>query len=631
MNDFHYKHFLKNRGIVARIIIGAILSAIICFFVGLGVSIAGLFWLGVVWAGWVIFNIAHVIYVIVDGIPNRKGAVRTSSVMKVRTAGPGQAASLNAKDSTIDNMRFDLIEKPVNFRQYILAKKYNRNVLICGTPGSGKSLLTRYLLEQFADHQKVIFNFKARDVYLSLGEDYPIMKMVDSAPNPFVNSEAFTNAFLTAFAIHSPGIQGASVGSIVRDNAKNTKTWSEFSSKLETAKRNTKDKNIQSAITFIQTQTSSLVSKTSTLNIADENIVYDFSGLNDAQKTFYAEVLLRQIWDEIEQHKRKDIIICVDEAHRLTKAGGYTIYVTIAREIRSSGMLWTATQFYTDMGVVVGDFDTQFVFKTTRKEDLDALFAIDHKLSWAASSMPRYTFTDASYGDAGIHYVVPEFRLYYNPEDKQPKYVQIAYDETPPTEQAAATEKAKLDFEQEVWTILSTKDMDYVSNMAKEIQARHPEYAVNTRKDWDNLKLSIRTALLKLENSGDVKHLEKKQEGKTMYFRTSKNMSPEHKEMEEYVKSVLDAKNIRILRVSKSGARPAPDIETPDFDIELETGKKHSIKDLLARLDATTKPTVIVLPNESVLVRYSKLKSKNVHVVSLENFEDYLENQLAKN
>ena len=207
--------------------------------------------------------------------------------------------------------------------------------------------------------------------------------------------------------------------------------------------------------------------------------------------------------------------------------------------------------------------------------------------------------------------------------------IQIASDNQTPT--ATAIAKPKLDLEQEVWTILSTKDMDYVSNMAKEIRARHPEYAVNTRKDRDNLKLSIRTALLKLENNGDVKHLEKKQDGKTMYFRTSKNMSPEHKEMEEYVKSVLNAKNIRILRVSKSGSRPAPDIETPDFDIELETGKKHSIKDLLARLNTATKPIVIVLPNDSVLLRYSKLKSKNVHVVSLENFEDYLENQLVKN
>ncbi|EQD70968.1 hypothetical protein B1B_04712, partial [mine drainage metagenome] len=55
-----------------------------------------------------------------------------------------------------------------------------------------------------------------------------------------------------------------------------------------------------------------------TIEIREENMIFDFSKLNQDSKTFYAEVILRQLWHElIIEEKRHGILICVDEAHRL--------------------------------------------------------------------------------------------------------------------------------------------------------------------------------------------------------------------------------------------------------------------------------------------------------------------------
>lgn len=632
MDDFHHKHFLQTHGIFWRILIMGILTSIIFLFASIIISILTnhASWIVVMLIFWFIFMVIYSLKVIKDNIPNRKGAVRRSSVMETHVVSPGKEAISSKQDSIVRNMRYKLVEKPVDLKNYIL-KKDNRNILICGTPGSGKSLLTRYLLELFNDYQKVIFNFKARDIYLQLGEKYPIFKMKNAAPNPFSDSEAFTNAFMTTFHMNTTGIQGASVESLVRDNAKNTKTWNEFNEKLIKNHRTTKDKNIQAAISYIQTQTVSLISKIAPVELGNNNIVFDFSGLNESQKTFYAELLLRQIWEEIQKGTRNNLILCIDEAHRLTRSGHYTIYREVAREIRAFGFLWTVTQFYTDMNEASGFFDTQFVFKTTEKKDLDALNTIDPKLSWAVSSMPSHTFTDAGYGANGLHYVVPEFILYYTPKDLSPKYInQVA---TPESEEQQVAEQ-KINFDQEVWIIISKNGMDYVYNIAKQIMVKYPNYVYINKKGKNDtrnyVKRKVYYVLQELKNNKLVEKQEKTAKGIVIYAKKQKNMSSDHKYMEKEIISILKSKNIPILKVSKSGGHADPDIETPDLNIEIETGKKHSVKDLKDRLKITTKLTVIILPNDEVLQRYSKFKNKNVHVVSLENFDKYLESQLIK-
>jgi len=59
------------------------------------------------------------------------------------------------------------------------------------------------------------------------------------------------------------------------------------------------------------------------------------------------------------------------------------------------------------------------------------------------------------------------------------------------------------------------------------------------------------------------------------------------------------------LRIDKT----LPDIYTPFFNIECETGFKHDISDLKARLLLSDKPVIVVFPNEKVRERYVRLLS----------------------
>ena len=52
-----------------------------------------------------------------------------------------------------------------------------------------------------------------------------------------------------------------------------------------------------------------------------------------------------------------------------------------------------------------------------------------------------------------------------------------------------------------------------------------------------------------------------------------------------------------------------PDIVTKDFDIEIETGLKHDLKELEKKLANSTKKTYVVVPNETEKGRYEKMDS----------------------
>lgn len=314
-----------------------------------------------------------------------------------------------------------IVPLKVDLLAYIHGKA-NRNVLITGASGQGKSKLSRYLLGIF-DYQKIIFSFKAGDEYLKMGyETVDVSKML---PDPFADTEAFVNAFLVAFPVASVGIQASLVPTNLDRLAKASGSWEEFERNAKAGLGKAGDVNTRSAVAFIQANLGRLVYRTGEFKVGAGNVVFDFSALNDDAKNFYAELVLRQIYSEMEKRLRKDILICVDEAHRLTGSqyGKYhTILVEMSREIRDKGMLWAATQNYTDiLDPIRNQFGTQFLFKTTSEGDQVALRAIDNFLAWTASSLPNHYFIDVQFPN--LHTFIPLY--YYNPKgEKNTTFVQ---------------------------------------------------------------------------------------------------------------------------------------------------------------------------------------------------------------
>jgi energy-coupling factor transporter ATP-binding protein EcfA2 len=494
----------------------------------------------------------------------------------------------------------DLIPVPirnVDLLNYI-KNKPNSNVLICGTSGQGKSRLMRYLLYISTD-RKIIFSYKENDDYLKMG--YPILNIENDLPDPFSDSESFVSAFLITYPISNMGIISQYIPIILREMSKISHDWNDFLSNLEIKLKSSKDQIQRSAYLFIIEHSKSIISKNYTKNIefGNETMVLDFSRLNESSKTFYTELILRLLWKKLTL-ERKNITICIDEAHRLlfNFERYQSIYVEMSREIRAFGKLWTSTQNYSDVpSYVRNQFATQFSFNSSIKEDLDQLGAVDPKLKWAVSNMPMHVFTDVRY--PWNFKVIPEFFINWYPLDfdqYRNKIHLINYN----LEIEKILKSEVLTFEQIVLVIKSNYKID---EKVIEINAKNAIYSLIKEK---RIKKILYT-------------------NKYVYFSkslTSENLSIFHKFMENEIVSLLTEMNIKVEAVATKGNN-LPDIISEKFVIEIETGLKHDTKDLEKRIENGSKPTIIVIPNSKLYKKYKKIK--NAYILEISNLKDFIE------
>ena len=410
---------------------GFILSAVISFF---------LFFFVHGWA--VLFFFAFLAACLAYSLYSPKPKPGVSVVM---VATPYRKIYAARAQGSYEESRYRLARarlSPLGLKGYIHGKS-NRNVLITGSSGQGKSKLTRYLLGEMP-YQKLVFSFKAGEEYLKMG--YAIRDISKSLPNPFSNAEAFISAFVVAFPIGSIGIQASLIPTTLEKLVKKSQSWQDFSKNAERELKTAKEANVRSALSYIKAQAPRLAYSSSGFAIGSETAVLDFSALNDDAKSFYAELALRQVYSEMEQRKRKDVLICIDEAHRLTTGnfGRYhSIIVEMSREIRDKGMLWITTQNYTDIpDSIRNQFASQFMFKSTGQNDMVALKAIEPLLAWTVSSLPNHYFVDAQFQN--LHTFIPVF--YYNPEREVDKAANIVAEAETPKIAGTMPQPSKLEF-----------------------------------------------------------------------------------------------------------------------------------------------------------------------------------------
>ncbi len=508
-----------------------------------------------------------------------------------------------------------------------IESKENANVFTSGASGAGKSSLVRLLLRKFEGQQKVVFSFKVNDTHLRIG--YPVADISELVPNPFTDTEAFVSAFAIAFPVSAIGVTASQIPSLVQELAYGSTSWKDFNRNIERRIGETKDRVQLSALFFIQAQAKSVQledrgKRPHAINQAIHrgmDIVLDFSRLSDPAKAFYAELLLRGIWNELQGRttEAKKTILYVDEAHRLTRGTFekyHSILVEMAREIRASGALWTSTQNYTDIeDRIRNQFATQFVFNTSSKSDLEALKAIDPMLSWTVSGLLKHNFVDAKSKTAHKEIEVFSFGPESESDIRPASLGEFLAGVLP-------HEAETLDYDEAVKEALVKEGVVWVSALASQLSK-------DGIVDKDSAKLKLRDALEKLVNADELQRMkyDGAESGGTvvLYFPKGgdEKVSNLHKYMVKQLVDKLRENNEQVLSIADPG-QSLPDVETESAYFEIETGLKTRTSDLEERISrlSPSKPFFVVVPNSDMAgsERYSSLKSPRVAVTTLAEF-----------
>ena len=503
--------------------------------------------------------------------------------------------------------------RAANLRDYI-EHKGNRNVSITGVSGQGKSYLTMHLLRKFEDRQRIIFSFKPDDHEVHLG--IPVIDAKECLPNPFRDVNAFSEAYMTAFFGEkvSSGIQLQQTPAFLQEIASQSSDWKSFMKTIGEKRKSASKNQIETLNAIEQNVKSLIVEDMGSVELANESTVFDFSTLPTKQaQNFYAELMLRQIYREMEDRKRTDVLICIDEAHRLTKSY-HTILDVMSREIRDKGMLWIITQNLIDiLPEMRANFGTKFTFKLG-DADLQ-LLSYNSLVRFSVSMLQPKQFVDIEFPESNSFAPV----LTYMPDGSE-------YRETPRIlaavreagmEEGAGGRGKDIDYREEVIRILSNK-MSYATEMGKEISSK---YGI----EKDQAKLRIKSILEDMKNNNEVGRVKYLREGKpiVMYYSKNPNLSNLHTGMQSQAVDILTELGVSVNKISTTGERGAFDIETDFFMVEIETGLKHSLEDLKERIAGTNLRVIIIVPNKELMDKYKGL-GERVMVMTMDSLREML-------
>ena len=503
--------------------------------------------------------------------------------------------------------------RATNLRDYV-EHKGNRNVSITGVSGQGKSYLTMHLLSKFPDRQRIIFSFKPNDHEVHLG--IPVIDAKECLPNPFRDVNAFSEAYMTAFFGEkvSSGIQLQQTPAFLQEIASQSRDWQSFTRTLSEKRKSASKNQIETLNAIEQNIKTLVIEDMGSVELVNESAVFDFSTLPTKQaQNFYAELMLRQIYREMEDRKRMDVLICIDEAHRLTKSY-HTILDAMSREIRDKGMLWIITQNLIDiLPEMRANFGTKFSF---RLGDADLqMLSYNQLVRFSVSILQPKQFTDIEFPENQTFTPV----LTYIPDGSEYHESQkiIATARETKMEEGAGGRGKEIDYKAEIMSILGER-MSYATEMGKEISAKYG-------MEKDQAKLRIKSVLEEMKNNNEVGRVKYLRDGKpiVMYYSKGPNLSNLHTGMQSQVVGILNDLGVTINRISTSGERSAFDIETDFFMVEIETGLKHSMEDLKDRIKSTNLRVIVIVPNKDLIDKYQGLGDR-VFAMTMDSLREML-------
>lgn len=511
-------------------------------------------------------------------------------------------------------VRIDVMPRIVDFNEDLLKPKaHNKNIAVIGMAGSGKTELTYFIISQMKYH-KIIFQYKNSDRYRELG--YPVLFLKKYSPNVFSDPESFTQAWLTAFSVENRGITASQVEPIIRDIASKVKDWKEFRAEAQERAKKEQGTITGNALNDILLKLQTVYSENQYNISIPSDIVIDFEGLNEQAFVFFAEYLLRELYEEIKSGKRTKTMIFVDEAHRFVKSSN-TIIPELSAIIRSRGAFLFGTQrTSTIAGDVKGNAGTQFCFKQTEKEDLDQIRALSEPYQWIVERLYPYEFVDLAQQDShkGIYIYrlinpKPDFKpvVEWQPDVRQEEKQKNTEDDS------EGKGSSNIDIPSEIMRMLSqpANQQDLAKRFAKEY-GNDPNYWKMTLKGY------LKNIVMNNEISADITDYVKFDDnGKAYEIRNSiiyhrKANYDYHDWLVEMTAEILYHKGLSP-QIQAHGL-PLADIlvENPKkLAFEIETGSKNGYKinetkQRIADFQKQGYKIYVIVPNQEVKKRYAE-------------------------
>jgi len=282
-------------------------------------------------------------------------------------------------------------------------ERFNKNILIVGTSGSGKTFLGKVIRQERKPQLTFIYkedgNFnKAINV-----KEY----RYNIAPN--LDKNSFIDSFIEAQNLSEIGIMGSSLttalysvygNGYLEDIRKKIRTkllgknnleasvYSYIFGKInlyypEESKKLSRIKNRQ------LTGEGQVNKEVEKITVNGENIILSFSDMTQEEQIFFSDYLLHIL---MRSHELSGIMI--DEIHRLRQLNT-GIISEIIREIRYKGYIIGITQSLSDLpDDLINNFGTIFQFNSTHFTDLEKMKIIDEELPDTVMNLRIHEFVE---------------------------------------------------------------------------------------------------------------------------------------------------------------------------------------------------------------------------------------------
>lgn len=257
---------------------------------------------------------------------------------------------------------------------------FNRNVLIVGASGSGKSYLSAILKTE--RRPRITMIFKEDRTY----ESSKVLRIADLRIPPELDKSAFISSFSEALDINQIGIMASAIPSVL---SKAYGTAEQMKRRLKTSIE--KQKGLEAEIQrFVLSQIELFYpdeyrKKLENLTDRIRATILSLDGLSQQEQIYFADYILRILQKSISGDG-----LLIDEIHRL-KGLNQTIISEIVREIRHKGYIIAATQSLSDLPeALVNNFGTIFHFNSIHFSDLRNLATLDPEIPNTVSQLgPR--------------------------------------------------------------------------------------------------------------------------------------------------------------------------------------------------------------------------------------------------